>query len=404
MSDPIENRVNGKRCLSCMGTDIHMFYSVKKVPVHSVVLLRSRQEALDFPKGEICLGFCRQCGFISNLAFDAKLQDYSNEYEATQAYSATFNRFNRQLANDLIDHYQLSGKHIVEIGCGQGEFLSMLCEDGTNTGVGFDPAYEPERQLGSRPGHVKIIPDYYSEKYSDYQADFICCKMTLEHIHPTFDFVSTVRRSIGERFDTVVFFQIPNARYVYGDLAFWDVYYEHCSYFSKSSVANLFTLAGFDVHNLWLDYQDQYLMIEAKPSTNKNSQFPNQEDDLFELSQEVKHFSRLVPQKKSQWLRSLQEFKSNQKRIVLWGGGSKAVAFLTSLNLHPNIIEFAVDINPHKMGTFLPGTGQEVVFPDQLRKIRPDVVIIMNPVYRLEVQTQLDSMNLAPQVLTVQDI
>ena len=61
------------------------------------------------------------------------------------------------------------------------------------------------------------------------------------------EFIATIRRSIGERPDTVVFFQIPNARYVLCDVAFWDIYYEHCSYFTPGSLARLFRRSGFEV-------------------------------------------------------------------------------------------------------------------------------------------------------------
>ena len=37
---------------------------------------------------------------------------------------------------------------LLEIGCGKGEFLHLLCEGGRNRGIGIDPAYvERERPL-----------------------------------------------------------------------------------------------------------------------------------------------------------------------------------------------------------------------------------------------------------------
>ena len=391
-------------CPSCLGTDLSVFYKVENVPVHSVVLLRSKQEAIDFPQGDIALGYCKLCGFVTNLVFDSTQQDYSHEYEATQAYSATFNHFNHQLANNLIARYQLLGKRIIEIGCGQGEFLSMLCKIGKNSGIGFDPAYEPERQIEPLAERVQIISDYYTEKYASHQVDFICCKMTLEHIHPTLDFVSMIRRSIGEQLEAVVFFQVPNASYVFGDLAFWDVYYEHCSYFNERSITGLFQRSGFEVLDLWNEYDDQYLMIEAKPVENTNANKIIQYNGLVEMGAEIEQFARLVPQKKELWVERLQQYRANHQKIVLWGGGSKAVAFLTSLNLPQELVEYAVDINPNKTGTFLPGSGQEIVAPQQLKDIKPDVVIVMNPIYQDEILAQLHELNIHPNVHSVEDI
>ncbi|HMT21342.1 MAG TPA: class I SAM-dependent methyltransferase, partial [Promineifilum sp.] len=157
-------------------------------------------------------------------------------------------------------------------------------------GVGFDPAYVPGRHPSPAADRLTFIPDFYSEKYTDYHADFICCKMTLEHIPDVGNFVATVRRSIGDNTGAVVFFQIPNARYVLCDVAFWDVYYEHCSYFTKGSLARLFRANGFDVKALWTAYDDQYLMIEARPATAASTPPLSDEESPAETMQLVDYF------------------------------------------------------------------------------------------------------------------
>jgi len=47
------------------------------------------------------------------------------------------------------------------------------------------------------------------------------------------------------------------------------------------------------------------------------------------------------------------------------------------------------------------GTGQKVVSPQFMAAYRPDLVILMNPLYRQEVQASLAQMGLAPQILSV---
>ena len=151
------------RCPACGADQMKIFYTVENIPVHSVRLLKSREEALNFKTGKMDLAHCPVCGFICNLSYDPDLQDYSAEYESTQAYSATFNAFAARLAQQLIDRFDLRHKNIIEIGCGQGEFISLLCELGQNQGIGFDPAYDPARSAVTHPEQVTIIPDYYSE-------------------------------------------------------------------------------------------------------------------------------------------------------------------------------------------------------------------------------------------------
>jgi hypothetical protein len=47
------------------------------------------------------------------------------------------------------------------------------------------------------------------------------------------------------------------------------------------------------------------------------------------------------------------------------------------------------------------GTGQEIVGPEFLRVHRPDVVIVMNPVYCNEIQRELDRMGIAAELVSV---
>jgi SAM-dependent methyltransferase len=387
-------------CLSCGNLGLSLFYNALNVPVHSVLLLSSREEALSYPKGDIKLGFCESCGFITNVSFDPSLHEYSSHYEETQGFSSTFSTFHRDLAQRLIERYDLHNKDIIEIGCGKGEFLTMLCELGPNRGVGFDPAFVSERNQSPAKDRMTFVQDLYSEEYSDYKGDFVCCKMTLEHIQHVADFVRTVRRAIGDRKETVVFFQVPDAVRIFRELAFWDIYYEHCSYFSMGSLARLFRGCGFDVVNLAKEYDGQYLMIEARPSDGKGGRLLSQEDDLSALRRDVVYFADSYQQKVDAWRDELQKIIQGGRRAVIWGAGSKGVAFLTKLNVQKEI-EYAVDINPYKRGTYMAGTGQEIVGPEFLRAYKPDVVIAMNPIYRPEIQKDLQELGVDAELVAL---
>jgi SAM-dependent methyltransferase len=253
-------------CPNCLTGSMEVFHHVQRVPVHSVLLMPTREVAVSYPKGDIALGYCSRCGFVSNTLFNASVHEYSAQYEETQGFSGTFRAFHSRLAQSLIDKYDLHGKKIVEIGCGKGEFLTLLCEMGGNRGIGFDPAFVPDRNPAGEGLDIGFVQDFYSEKYANVEADFFCCKMTLEHIPDTANFIRTVRRAVGDDPSRTVFFQVPDLLRVLKDVAFWDIYYEHCSYFCAGSLARVFREAGFDVLETWTDYDDQYLMITAKPT------------------------------------------------------------------------------------------------------------------------------------------
>jgi len=388
-------------CPACGKSPLRGFYAVRGVPAHSVLRLTSQEEALGYPKGDIHLAFCWQCGFITNVAFDPALNAYSERYEETQAFSPTFNAFSQKLAEYLIERFELHGKTILEIGCGKGDFLALLCELGPNRGFGFDPAFIPERAPIVQKGQVTYIADFYSERYADIEADFYLCKMTLEHIQPVAEFVSMVRQAIGERHDAVVFFQIPEMSRILKELAFWDIYYEHCSYFTAGSLGRLFRRCGFNVLDLWVDFDDQYLMIEAVPWVGGAQTPPlKQEEDMSTLLPLTAYFAQTVPQRLQLWRSRLKDFSKQKKRVILWGGGSKAVAFLTTLGIQDEVA-YVVDVNPHKDGTYIAGTGHPIVSPDFVRVSRPDIVIVMNPVYMNEIRQMLSDRGLSPTLLAV---
>ncbi|NEO16723.1 MULTISPECIES: class I SAM-dependent methyltransferase [unclassified Moorena] len=387
-------------CPNCGNQGLSLFYEVHNVPVHSCLMMSTQEAALDFPCGDVVLGFCQDCGFITNVSFDPRWSAYAPNYEDQQSFSPTFNQFALDLANHLIDKYDLHNKDIIEIGCSKGDFLLLLCELGNNRGVGIDPSAVVGRVQSEAADRVTFIQDYYSERYAEYVGDFICCRHTLEHIYPTAEFISTVRRSIGDRLNTVVVFEIPDTIRVLKDLAFEDIYYEHCSYFTPGSLARLFRNCGFEVTDLYRAYGEQYLLIETRPVTIPSDKVHPLEESLEEVTQHVKNFTNEISKKLENWRQHLEQMHAQGKRVVVWGSGSKCVAFLTTLDTTDKI-EYVVDINPHRHGKFIPGVGKQIMAPEFLKQYKPDQVIVMNSIYCHEIQQMLDKMGVTTEVISL---
>jgi len=387
-------------CRNCFSTDPEIFYESKSVPVNSCILLDSPDAARAYPTGQIELAHCRRCGFVWNVRFDQVLAKYNNAYEEQQSYSPRFNTFANELARSWIDRHSIRDKTVLEVGCGKGDFLMLLCRLGRNRGIGIDPSYVEGRLEKERPAPVTFIPDFYSQRYSHLQADVVCCRHTLEHIPDTAAFMKMIRESIGDRPETLVLVELPDVVRVLKECAFWDIYYEHCSYFSLGSLARLFRLSGFDVLALSKEYDDQYLLIEARPSTGPASASLPEEDDLHDLSTAVAEFRRTHEATVRNWKLRIEAWLSEGKKLAIWGSGSKCVAFLNTLGMNHEI-DSVVDINPHRHGKFLPGTGKEICAPSALTSRRPDVVIAMNPIYLDEIRRDLAAMSLHPELTAV---
>jgi SAM-dependent methyltransferase len=359
-------------CPSCGATGLEPFYEVERVPVHSCRLVATRDEALSFPTGQLRLAFCPACGFVTNTAYDPALQDYSVSYEETQAFSPHFREFLRELAERWFERYALDGKRVLEIGSGKGEFLLLLHELGVGEAIGIDPGFVPGR-VEERPG-LRFIIDLYSERYADLHADAVVCRHTLEHIGPVGDFMRLVRSTLsgGEP----VLFELPDVLRVLREGAFWDLYYEHVSYFSPGSLTRLFRATGFEPLVLELDYDDQYILLESRAGAG-GAALPLEEEPAV-VAEAVAEFRRVNEPRAAEW----REQVAAAERPVIWGAGSKGVAFLTTVAAG---VELAVDVNPHKQDKFLAGSGVEVVAPERLRELQPDLVVAMNPVYLDEI-------------------
>jgi SAM-dependent methyltransferase len=386
-------------CPVCHAADMAVFFTVCQVPVYCNVLCPTRDEALHISRGDIQLGCCPSCGHMANLAFEPARLVYSQNYENSLHFSPRFQSYATDLARYLVHKHLLYGKDILEIGCGQGEFLQLLCTLGKSRGIGFDSSYRQER-LGQMPAdQITFIPDAYSERYAHYQADLLCCRHVLEHIAQPQDFLRMVRRAIGTRQNTVVFFEVPNGLCTLRDLAIWDILYEHCSYFSPSSLARLCVAGGFDVCTLRETFAGQFLCLEARPTAAATGAPPAAVVLAQPLMQEVTSFAERFQRKKAHWEQQLAHLEAHGQRCVVWGAGSKGVTFLNMLHIRDQI-EYVVDINRRKQGMYVAGSGQGIVAPEFLQACHPDVVLVMNSIYRQEVQQRLDSMGVKAALVT----
>jgi len=387
------------RCPNCRAPGMEIFYTQSGIPIHSCLLVSRREDAVDFPRGELQVGFCPRCAFLSNVAFEPERMRYSADYEETQAFSPRFNEFLAALAQDVVQRHGLAGKTALEIGCGKGEFLAWMVEAGIGHGVGIDPGVNPERIDTEHPDRLTWIRGLYDESYArELDADAIVCRHTLEHIPDVRDFMTLVRSSLGDHTDVPVLFELPDVARVLDEVAFWDIYFEHCSYFSLGSVARLFRATGFEVTGLDLAYDGQYLLVEARPSTVPAAGEPFAvEDDLARLWAGVHTYVDGHASARARWETRFREVRERGGRSVIWGAGSKGVSFLTNLGV-ADLVDAGVDINPFKAGKFMPGTGHAILAPEQLVDDPPDLVVVMNPVYVDEIRAQVAGLGLTPEI------
>jgi SAM-dependent methyltransferase len=387
-------------CPVCQSTEVEPFFRLRGVPVCANVLWNTPQEAQLCARGDIELTICRSCGMISNSAFDPALVTYDPRYENSLHFSPFFQEYAERLARRLIQEYALEGKTVIEIGCGKGDFLALLCRLGGNLGVGFDPSYVNGRVDATAGKGLSVIPDGFSAKYADLECDLLCCRHTLEHISNPLSFLTEIRRTLGHR-QVPIFFEVPNALFTLRQGGIWDVIYEHCSYFSPPSMSYLFRQARLNVRKVAEDFDGQFLCMDAVNPNGTQSAAPTRPEEALpgEVAQIVQDARKLGLEFQVQvdyWKKELRALLQSGKRVVVWGAGAKGVTFLNAVG--EKGIEYVVDLNGHKHGRYISGTGQQVVPPAFLREYRPDVVLVMNPIYRNEIRDQIWSLGMKMEV------
>ena len=215
-------------------------------------------------------------------------------------------------------------------------------------------------------------------------------------------FLSMLRAACEGRDHIRLGFELPDVRRILAEGAFWDVYYEHCSYFTAGSLARAFGRAGFETLDLRLVYGGQYLIIEAAPASGPTTPTQAIADDLAETAELAARFRETAGARVAAWRARFAQWTRDGRKVALWGSGSKAVGFLTAVG-GEDCVSCVVDINSARHGAYMPGCPMPIVGPKDLPAYAPHAVIAMNPVYRKEIGADLAAMGLDAPLLTVED-
>jgi hypothetical protein len=373
------------------------------MPTNNTILCDDRADALAWPVGSFRLMLCHHCGFVFNADYDEQLVEHSSRTDETQAFSPHFVGFARSLAREWIERFGIRGQTVLEIGCGKAEFLSMMCDLGDNRGIGFDPAVEVDRVEDDVAARLTLTASLFGDQHLGVDANALVCRHTLEHIADVHRFLSMLRRwATRRRVAPIVLFEVPDVERVLREVAFWDLFYEHCSYFTVDSLRFAFVYAGFDVVDVRRVYDAQYLVLEARArATGPADSAPV--GDGVRVFDQARRFVDRYRSIVSTCRANLQRLVDGGQTVVLWGGGSKAVSFFTHLGVG-DLVAAVVDVNPNKQGKFLVGSGHQVVGPEALHRWPNLQLVVMNPVYLSEIARMVGDLRVEARISSVNDL
>jgi 2-polyprenyl-3-methyl-5-hydroxy-6-metoxy-1,4-benzoquinol methylase len=308
---------------------------------------------------EVCQ--CSGCGLVQ-LSNDPV--PYYREVIRAAAFSEEMKEFRMEQFGSFIAEYALQGKKIIEIGCGCGEYLSLMRQSG---GEAYGLEYSEESASYCLSNGLKVSQGFIETSngrldYAPFDGFYIL--NFLEHLpHP-----NALLRGIYKNLmdDAVGMVEVPNFDMILRNKLFSEFIGDHLLYFTKETLDITLRSNGFEIiecNELWYDYILSAL-VKKKPQTDL-SNFDNYRAQLkIDLEDYIRRFE--------------------PRKVAIWGAGHQALAIISLMNLADKV-RYVVDSASFKQGKYTPASHVPIVSPEALNSDPVDAVIIMAASYSDEV-------------------
>lgn len=319
-------------------------------------------ESLESDKGvdlEVCQ--CSGCGLvqISNAPVP-----YYKEVIRAVAISEEMKEFRRKQFSSFVQKYSLLGKKVIEVGCGRGEYLSIMQRSGVDA---YGLEYSSDSVAQCVKNGLKVSKGFLqssTDRLDDAPFDAFFMLSFLEHLP---DPTSTLKGIYNNLTDNAIgLVEVPNFDMILQKNLFSEFIGDHLFYFTKETLGSTLRQNGFEIiecSEVWYDY-----IISAVVKKRER----------LDISHFYKHQTQLKNEIESYTCR----FKD--KKVAIWGAGHQSLAVISLTNIADKI-KYVVDSAVFKQGKYTPATHVPIVSPDALDSDPVDAVIVMAASYSDEV-------------------
>ena len=315
---------------------------------------------------------CSKCGVVQAIN---KPVSYYKQVIRSSAFSKEMIKFRTLQFRKIINKYNLKGKKIIEIGTGQGEYLSILDKFQVKaSGLEFSKKSVitlKNKKLNVQQGYIDKIK--YNLKNAPFDA--FCIFSYLEHL-PN---INIVLRALHKNLknDAIGIIEVPNFNLIIKKKLFSEFIRDHLFYFTKESLSKICLINGFDIVDISIVWHD-YIISAIVKKIDRNKKIKLQKIMPLNLN-------KLTLKKnviKMQIDNHLKKFKG--KKIIAWGAGHQALTLISLTNLSKKI-SFIVDSATFKQNKYSPSSHIPIISPSQLHQLNFDLVIVLAASYSDEV-------------------
>jgi len=293
-------------------------------------------------RGDIELVACTTCGFCFNAAFDEKLVRYDASYDNAIPDSEAFDGHLDARASAVPAAIPAQAT-VVDVGCGKGAFLKHLVERHAGVAaIGIDATYEGSLVVGERLRFERL---FFGGRAETLSADAVVCRHVIAHIADPVGFLREIRVGLERAPATCVFFEAPAFEWIVENGAVWDVFYEHCNYFTAPVLELIFSLAGFRVTRIVRVFGGQYHWIEALVAEECVTERSHGVDTLPLLER----FAATEPVARERLYERLTAGRRSGA-VALWGAAAKGTTLANLVDPKGTLLDALIDLNPAKQG------------------------------------------------------
>jgi hypothetical protein len=329
---------------------------------------------------------CEKCYLVQLEAFVAH-EEIFTEYAYFSAYSTAWVEHAREYVEKMRDRLALgSDDLVVELASNDGYLLQHFVGTGIPI-LGIDPAANVAKVAEERgvPTLVAFFGRETAQRLVDEgkQASLIAGNNVLAQVPDLNDFVAGVKVLLRE--NGTATFEFPHLLRLLEGLQYDTIYHEHFSYFSFTTIAEIFRAHGlsvYDVEELWthggsLRVYAQHDGGPHEASAAVSELLAREEAEGLLTSERYARFADDVKESKRALLELLIRLRREGKQVVGYGAPGKGNTLLNYCGIRTDLLDYTVDRNPYKHGLFTPGTHIPIYPPEKIAETRPDFVLVL---------------------------